>query len=77
MCPDEPRPDDVARYEALAEKAYDEMYDPRSPAACYNDLKYYFVRAVGAAERAGMKADAERLSMRLEHCMQVYRSQFG
>ena len=67
----------VAEYEALAEGAYAEMYDSRSPAGCYSDLKDYFAQAIGAAERAGLNDDAERLTKRLEHCRQVYRSQFS
>src|SRR6202030_4667505 len=38
---DEESRKDVAKYEALAEAAYNEMYDSRSPAACYSDLKDY------------------------------------
>jgi hypothetical protein len=68
---------EVARFEALAEKAYSEMYDSRSPAACYSDLKDYFISAIGAAERAGLSDDAKRLSDKLAHCKKVYRSQFS
>ena len=69
--------EDVAKYEALAEAAYNDMYDSRSPAGCYSDLKDFFAMAIGAAERAGLHDDAERLKVRLEHCKQVYRSQFS
>ncbi len=31
---------------------------------CYSDLKDYFVQAIGAAERAGLTVDAERLKKR-------------
>ncbi|HUD88844.1 MAG TPA: hypothetical protein VMR17_20540 [Xanthobacteraceae bacterium] len=68
---------EMARFEALAEKAYNEMYDSRSPAACYSDLKDYFTSAIGAAERAGLLDDAKRLRDKLEHCKKVYRSQFS
>jgi hypothetical protein len=68
---------EVAKYEALAETAYDEMYDTRSPAARYSDLKDYFAMAIGAAERAGLHDEAKRLSARLDHCRNVYRSQFS
>ena len=64
-------------YEALAEKAYDDMYDSRSPAACYSDLKDYFRSAIDAANRAGLKDETERLMKRLVHCKQVYRRQFS
>ena len=69
--------EDVARYEALAEAAYEEMYETRSPAGPYSDVKDFFALAIGAAERAGLHDDAKRLSARLEHCKQVYRSQFS
>jgi hypothetical protein len=68
---------EVAKYEALAETAYTEMYDSAAPAARYNDLKHYFAQAIGAAERSGLDAEAKRLSERLDHCIQVYRSQFA
>ena len=68
---------EVAKFEALAETAYDEMYDSRSPAARYSDLKDFFAMAIGAAERAGLHDEAKRLSARLDHCKKVYRSQFS
>jgi hypothetical protein len=74
---DEDSRSEVAKYEALAEIAYNEMYDSRSPAACYNDLKDHFATAIGAAERAGLHDEAKRLSARLDHCRNVYRSQFS
>jgi hypothetical protein len=67
----------MAECEALAEKSYSEMYDSRNPRVCYCELKDYFVEAIGAAERAGLMADVKRLTKRLEHCMQVFRGQFG
>jgi hypothetical protein len=67
----------IAACEALAEKAYDQMYDSRNPAAEYSDLKDYFADAIGLARRAGLTAEVERLSKRLEHCKAVYRSQFS
>ena len=45
----------MAEYEALAEKAYLEMYDSRSPRVCYCDLKGYFADAIGAAEHRAYK----------------------
>lgn len=67
----------VARLEALAEKHYDEMYETRYPSGCYADMKDCFAEAIGVAERAGMTEDAKRLRTRLDHCKQVYRSQFS
>jgi hypothetical protein len=66
----------VAHFEALAEKAYDEMYDSRYPAGEYSDLKDYFALAISTARDAGLTAEAERLGNRLAHCKAVYRSQF-
>jgi hypothetical protein len=68
---------DFARYEALAEAAYSEMYETRSPAGSYSDMKDYFAMAIAAAERAGLPDDAKRLNARLENCKKVYRSQFS
>jgi hypothetical protein len=74
---DEDSRKEVAKYEALAETAYNEMYDSRSPAGCYSNLKDYFAMAIGAAERAVLHDEAKRLRERLEHCQKVYRSQFS
>jgi hypothetical protein len=67
----------MAELEALAEKAYDEMYETRSPAGPYSELKELFALAIGAAERAGRPDEVARLSRRLDHCRQVYRKQFS
>jgi len=74
---DEDNRKEVAKFEALAETAYNEMYDSRSPVGCYSNLKDYFAIAIGLAERAGLHDDAKRLSARLDHCKKVYRSQFA
>jgi len=74
---DEDSRKEVAKYEVLAETAYNEMYDARSPATRYSDLKDYFTIAIVLAERAGLHDDAKRLSARLDHCKKVYRSQFS
>jgi hypothetical protein len=77
-----PSPEDDARrqvadLEALAEKAYEEMYETRFPLGCYGDLKDCFSAAIEVARKAGLGEEAERLEKRLEHCKQVYRSQFS
>jgi hypothetical protein len=77
MAEDETAQAEVARYEALAEAAYDEMYETRSPTGPYSDVKDFFSLAIAAAKRAGLHDEAKRLSARLEHCKQVYRSQFS
>jgi hypothetical protein len=76
-CSDEDGRKEVAKFEALAETAYNEMYDSRAPAGCYSDLKDFFATAIGAAERAGLHDEAKRLNARLDHCKKVYRSQFA
>jgi hypothetical protein len=77
MLPDETLLPQIAACEALAEKAYDAMYDSRYPAAEYSDLKEYFAEAIGLARSVGLTAEVERLSKRLEHCKAVYRGQFS
>ena len=67
----------MAELEALAEKAYDEMYETRFPAGLYSEMKDMFADAIGAARRAGRPDEVERLTKRLEHCKAVYRSQFS
>ena len=67
----------IARLEALAEKAYDDMYETRHPAGLYAEMKDSFAEAIGIAERAGLDAEAKRLAARLAHCRAVYRSQFS
>ncbi|HUI95913.1 MAG TPA: hypothetical protein VLX44_09195 [Xanthobacteraceae bacterium] len=67
----------VAEFEALGEKAYDEMYETRYPVGPYSDMKDFFAAAIGAAERAGLTDEAERLTRRLDHCRTVYRKQFS
>lgn len=74
-------PDDelrrMAELEALAEKAYDDMYETRFPAGLYSDLKDFSALAIGAAQRAGRSDEAARLTRRLEHCREVYRKHFS
>jgi hypothetical protein len=67
----------IAKYEALAEQAYEEMYDSRYPIGCYANLKDYFSAAISAANQAGLTDQAERLEKRLDHCKEVYRKQFS
>ena len=68
---------EMAKFEALAEKVYDEMYETRFPAGLYSELKDFFALAIGAAKRAGRPDEAERLTRRLDHCREVYRKQFS
>jgi hypothetical protein len=68
---------EIAKYEALAEKAFAEMHESRSPRGPYADMKDYYVDAIAAAERAGLAAEAKRLREALMQRMRIYRSQFG
>ena len=49
----------------------------RSPPAPYSELKECFAMAIAAAERGGLHDETKRLNERLEHCKNVYRSQFS
>src|SRR5581483_2909221 len=55
---------DIARVAGLAEKVYDEMYETRSTAGLYSEMKDCFTEAIGIAERAGLDAEARRLTAR-------------
>ena len=71
---------EMAELEARGEKAYSDMYEAygaTAEAGCYDDLKDYFARAIGLAERAGLTEEAQRLEARLKHMQGVYRSQFS
>ena len=67
---------EMAKFEAHAEQAYDEMYKTRYPIGLYSDLKDFFDLAISAAERAGRPDEAARLAKRREHCRDVYRKHF-
>jgi len=67
----------MAELEALAEKAYDEMYETRFPAGLYAEVKDLFALAIGAAERASRPDAASRLARRLDHCGTVYGKHFS
>jgi len=72
--PDEQR---LAHLEALAENAYDEMYETRSPAGSYSDAKEYLYDAINLARQIGREDEAARLEKRLEHIKSVFRSQMS
>ncbi len=62
--------------EALAEEAYSEMYDARSPTGCYSSAKEALRDAIALADRMGRQLDVERLQKRLQHIKDVFRHQF-
>jgi gluconate kinase len=70
----------LAWLEALAEAAYDKMYDATNgteAAARYSDAKEALSDAIGLAHRLGHAKVATRLEARLVHIKAVFRSQFG
>jgi len=72
--PDDPQ---LKELEALAEAAYDEMYDSVSPTGCYSRAKEALYSAIELADRLGRRKDAERLQKRLQHIKDVFRHQFS
>jgi hypothetical protein len=62
------------KFEDLAEKSYDDMYEGR---VAGSDIKEYLSMAISSAERDGLQDEADRLRKRLEHIRGVVRSQFS
>jgi hypothetical protein len=69
---------DMVRLEALAEAAYDAMYEARLHGAKnrYEEARFHFDRAIEAAHRARLFEEATRLKRRRDHIGRVYNSQF-
>ena len=67
---------EIARLEALAEAAYERMYDADRPKDAYEDACDYFNDAIELASRSGLEDEAARLSARKAHVAAVYDSQF-
>ncbi len=68
------------RLEALAEEAYDRMYDATNSTAAagaYSDAKESLYDAISFARELGLAEAAERLQARLAHIKGVFRSQFS
>ncbi|HWZ44084.1 MAG TPA: hypothetical protein VNW97_11435, partial [Candidatus Saccharimonadales bacterium] len=77
---EELKSDRLRACEALAEKAYDQMYDAhsaRSASTFYSDAKESLHDAISLARELGLAERAEQLSRRLEHIKAVFRSQFS
>jgi len=70
--------DELARYEARAEAAYNAMYDavPHNVKDCYEDSRLSLAHAIKIAEALGLKGEVERLTKRAEHIDAVYNHQF-
>jgi hypothetical protein len=74
---DQPDNLQLQEFEALAESAYDGMYDSRSPTGCYSRAKEALYSAIELADQLGRKKDVERLQKRLQHIKDVFRHQFS
>jgi hypothetical protein len=74
---DQPNNPQLQEFEAMAEAAYDEMYDSRSPTGCYSRAKEALYSAIELADQLGRKKDVERLQKRLHHIKDVFRHQFS
>ncbi len=67
---------EIAKLEALAEAAYDRMYEAARPKDAYEDACDYFNDAIEFSRRLGLEDEAARLSIRKAHVTAVYNSQF-
>jgi hypothetical protein len=69
---------EIAALERLAEAAYDAMYDarPRGAKDFYDNARGYLTQAIEIAKRAGLDAEAARLTARREHIAAVWDRQF-
>jgi hypothetical protein len=68
----------IVDFERLADAAEEAMYEARPPAAKdhYDDARGYLGKAIAAAERAGLDAEAARLAARRERLSAVWDHQF-
>jgi hypothetical protein len=72
-------PEETARLAALAEEAYDAIYEARNrrdAKESYDDACGCLIRAMDIARTLGLSAEAERLQKRLDHIIGVYTHQF-
>ena len=69
---------EIARLEALAEAANDEMYDASRHRAkeCYEDAMSFLAEAIALAEKVRLRRVAARLKARRDHIYNVYNHQF-
>ena len=67
---------DIAKLEALAEAAYERMYDAARPKDAFEDACDYYNDAIELAGSVGLEDEAARLSARKAHVTAVYNSQF-
>lgn len=62
---------------AVAEGAYDEMFESSRPSGCYSIAKECYYDAIAYAGKFGKDDVAKRLTKRLEHIKSVFRHQFS
>lgn len=77
--PEPPTRDDLARYEAAAEAAYDAMYEPKDryhAKELRDDALGDLLGAIDIANFLGLQAEAARLKKRYDHIYAVYDHQF-
>ena len=67
---------EITKLEALAEAAYDRMYDADRPKDAFEDACNYFNDALELARRVGLEDEASRLTARKAHVAAIYNSQF-
>jgi hypothetical protein len=69
---------DMVRLEALAEAAYDAMYEARLDGARnrFEEARQNFDRAIEAARRAHLSQEAARLTRRRDQVVRIFNSQF-
>jgi hypothetical protein len=69
---------DMVRLEAMAEAAYDAMYEARLAGAKhrFEEARLNFDRAIEAARRARLPQEAARLTRRRDQVVRIYNSQF-
>ena len=74
-----PTREDLARYEAAAEAAYDAMYDPKDryhAKELRDDALGALLSAIDIAKFLGLAEEAARLEKRYDHIYAVYAHQF-
>ena len=73
-----PTREDLAYFEARAEKAYDAMHEVKVYGArdCRDDALIALGRAIAIAEKLGLTGEVERLRKRRAQIDGVYQSQF-
>ncbi|MGH6872741.1 MAG: hypothetical protein ACREHE_14665 [Rhizomicrobium sp.] len=69
---------ELARCEALAEKAWSQMYEaaPHNVKDYYEDASLYIAQALQIARKLGLKDESVRLAARGAHYDAVFNSQF-